>query len=75
MCPRTRTGSRCRTRRRRGHARRGESVSLTFTLPGPDATRRRFEATGQPIQSAEAGQGSVVVIRDVTDRSLRQRQS
>jgi PAS domain-containing protein len=59
----------------RAHAARGESFSMTFTLPGPDGTRRRFEATGQPIQSAEAGQGGVVVIRDVTDRSLRQRQS
>jgi hypothetical protein len=48
---------------------------MTFTRPGLDGTRRRFEATGQPIQSAEAGQGGVVVIRDVTDRSLRQRQS
>jgi PAS domain-containing protein len=33
----------------RAHAARGESFSMTFTLPGPDGTRRRFEATGQPI--------------------------
>jgi two-component system CheB/CheR fusion protein len=58
----------------RAHAARGESFSMTFTLPGPDGTRRRFEATGQPIQSEEAAQGGVVVIRDVTDRSLPQRQ-
>jgi two-component system CheB/CheR fusion protein len=59
----------------RARAARGETFSLTFTLPRPDGTRRRFEATGQPIPSAEAGQGGVVVIRDVTDRSLRPRQS
>ena len=42
----------------RAPAARGESGSLTFTLPGPDATRRRFEATGQPIQSEEAAPGT-----------------
>ena len=42
----------------RAHAACGESFSLTFTLPGPDATRRRFEATGQPIQSEEAAPGT-----------------
>jgi two-component system CheB/CheR fusion protein len=58
----------------RARAARGETFSMTFTLPGADGVRCRFEATGQPIQSAEAGQGGVVMIRDVTDRSLRQRQ-
>jgi two-component system CheB/CheR fusion protein len=55
-------------------AARGETFNMTFTLPGADGARRWFEATGQPIQSAEAGQGSVVVIRDITDRSLRRMQ-
>jgi two-component system CheB/CheR fusion protein len=47
---------------------------MTFTLPGADGARRWFEATGQPIQSAGVDQGSVVVIRDITDRSLRRMQ-
>jgi two-component system CheB/CheR fusion protein len=32
--------------------------------------RRWFEATGQPIQSEGLDQGSVVVIRDITERSV-----
>ena len=47
---------------------------MTFTLPGADGARRWFEATGQPIQSEGVDQGSVVVIRDITDRSLRRMQ-
>jgi two-component system CheB/CheR fusion protein len=54
----------------------GESFSLTFTLAEPSdggsPRRRWFEATGQPI--AGAGQGGVVVIRDITERSLRRMQ-
>src|SRR5205085_3923804 len=57
----------------RARAARGETFSMTFTLPGLDGARRWFEATGQPIQSEEAGQG-VVVIRDITERSLRRMQ-
>jgi two-component system CheB/CheR fusion protein len=58
----------------RARAARGETFSLTFTLPGADGTRRWFEATGQPIQSEGMDQGSVVVIRDITERSLRRMQ-
>jgi two-component system CheB/CheR fusion protein len=58
----------------RARAARGETFSLTFTLPSPDGARRWFEATGQPIQSEGADQGSVVVIRDITERSLRRMQ-
>jgi two-component system CheB/CheR fusion protein len=58
----------------RARAARGETFSLTFTLPGADGARRWFEATGQPIQSEGAGQGGVVVIRDITERSLRRMQ-
>jgi two-component system CheB/CheR fusion protein len=44
---------------------------MTFTLPGADGARRWFEATGQPIQSeGVVDQGSVVVIRDITERSV-----
>ena len=56
-------------------AARGESFSLTFTLPeaaGATHRRRWYEATGQPI--AGTGQGGVVVIRDITERSLRRMQ-
>jgi two-component system CheB/CheR fusion protein len=57
-------------------AARGESFNLTFTLsePGGGAAQRQrwYEATGQPI--AGAGQGGVVVIRDITERSLRRMQ-
>jgi two-component system CheB/CheR fusion protein len=53
---------------------RGETFSMTFTLPGADGTRRWFEATGQPIQSERADQGSVVVIRDITERSVQRMQ-
>jgi two-component system, chemotaxis family, CheB/CheR fusion protein len=58
----------------RARAARGETFSMTFTLPGSDAARRWFEATGQPIQSEGMDQGSVVVIRDITERSLRRMQ-
>jgi two-component system CheB/CheR fusion protein len=58
----------------RARAARGETFSLTFTLPGADGTRRWFEAMGQPIQSAGADQGGLVVIRDITDRSVRRMQ-
>src|SRR5919201_5681518 len=47
---------------------------MTFTLPGADGTRRWFEATGQPIQSEGEDQGSVVVIRDITERSVQRMQ-
>ena len=44
---------------------------MTFTLGGPERTRRWFEATGRPIGAEGADQGGVVVIRDITERSLR----
>src|SRR5205085_1935767 len=58
----------------RARAARGETFSMTFTLPGPGGARRWLEATGQPIQSEGLDQGSVVVIRDITERSLRRMQ-
>ena len=43
-------------------------------MVGPDDQRRWFEASGMSIQGHRGvgGQGGVLVIRDVTDRSLRQ---
>ena len=58
-------------------AARGESFSMSFTLKMPDGTRHWFEANGQPIfQSKRPGEigGGVVVIRDITDRSMRKLQ-
>ena len=48
--------------------------TLQFNQTAPDGSRRWFEATGQPIpHSSHDGDApsGVVVIRDITDRSLR----
>jgi two-component system CheB/CheR fusion protein len=56
-------------------AARGESFSLEFTLAGEGGARRWFEANGRPIPGNGAGgQGGVVVIRDITERSLQRLQ-
>jgi two-component system CheB/CheR fusion protein len=49
----------------------GESFTMLFTLREPEGTRRWYEASGQPLLINGVEQGGVVVIRDVTDRSLR----
>ena len=54
-------------------AARGETFTLAFTLPSADGSRRWFEAIGQPLKFGSLN-GGVVVIRDVTERSLRQLQ-
>jgi two-component system, chemotaxis family, CheB/CheR fusion protein len=54
-------------------AARGESFSMQFTTSAPDGTRRWFEANGQPLASASERSG-VLVIRDITERSLRRMQ-
>jgi len=61
----------------------GETFSMLFTLPAAvlpgadnESGRREYEANGQPI-CGEAGapwQDAVVVIRDITERSLRRLQ-
>ncbi len=58
----------------RARATRGESFSTTFTVAGPGGSRRWFEANGQPVQTEGADEGGVVVIRDITDRSMRRLQ-
>jgi two-component system CheB/CheR fusion protein len=57
----------------RQRAARGESFRTEFLVIGTDGTRCWYEARGEPIRQGEAGAG-VVVIRDVTDRGLRQQQ-
>ncbi|HEY3110489.1 MAG TPA: chemotaxis protein CheB [Chloroflexota bacterium] len=55
-------------------AARGESFRMEFTLSGPDGGQRWFEASGQPIRSSGEPDGGVVVIRDISERSLRRLQ-
>ena len=52
-------------------AAQGESFTMLFTLREPEGTRRWYEGSGQPLLINGMQQGGVVVIRDVTDRSLR----
>ena len=44
---------------------------MEFTLPGPDGRRRWYEATGRPGGDAGRTGDAVLVIRDITDRTLR----
>ncbi len=56
-------------------AARGESFNMEFALVGPDSALRYFEASGQGVQNPEGElQWGVLVIRDITDRSLRRLQ-
>jgi two-component system, chemotaxis family, CheB/CheR fusion protein len=50
-------------------AARGESFTMEFTTVAPDGQRRHCEATGEPVSAAGADRG-VVVLRDVTERSI-----
>ena len=52
-------------------AANGESFTMLFTLREREGTRRWYEGSGQPLLINGVQQGGVVVIRDVTDRSLR----
>ncbi|HYH11888.1 MAG TPA: ATP-binding protein, partial [Thermomicrobiales bacterium] len=51
----------------------GEPFTLEFTRPAADGTRRWFEASVQPIPG-DGEQSGMVVVRDITDRSLRRLQ-
>ncbi|WP_437581828.1 CheR family methyltransferase [Sorangium sp. So ce887] len=60
-------------------AARGEGFQMEFTAPGPGGTARHFEATGQPIGGSgpsgkDAVEQGVIVIRDITERSIRKLQ-
>ena len=55
----------------RQRAARGEHFSMAFAHASPDGQRRRYEANGRAVASG----GGVVVMRDVTERSLQRIQS
>lgn len=54
-------------------AAHGEVFRIDFTIATDDEPRRWYEATGQPLHEHDVGAG-VVVIRDITDRSVRRLQ-
>lgn len=54
-------------------AARGETFQLDFSAIAEDGTQHWFEAIGRPLSDENAGVG-VVVIHDITDRSLRRLQ-
>ncbi|HEX5015879.1 MAG TPA: CheR family methyltransferase [Candidatus Limnocylindrales bacterium] len=55
-------------------AARGEAFASSFTITEPDGRRRWFEATAQPLEGEDGHWGGVLVIRDISDRSLRRLQ-
>jgi two-component system, chemotaxis family, CheB/CheR fusion protein len=57
-------------------AARGEHFQMEFTLPSEGGAPRHFEATGHPIGEASGTKlgGGVIVIRDITERSIRRQQ-
>jgi two-component system CheB/CheR fusion protein len=57
-------------------AARGERFQMEFTLLGPGGVSRYCEAIGHPIgpSSAEPSARGVIVIRDITERSIRKLQ-
>jgi two-component system CheB/CheR fusion protein len=59
----------------RQRAARGESFGMELTLAAEDGARRWFEASGQPFRGADdRRRGGVVVVRDITERSLQRMQ-
>ena len=58
----------------RQRAARGETFTLLCTIPEPQGLGRWLEAKGQPIERDGQLQGGVIVIRDISERSLRRLQ-
>ncbi len=52
-------------------AARGETFSMSFTLTSADGDRHWYEAIGQPVQGDAQTEWGIVVIRNITERSLR----
>jgi two-component system CheB/CheR fusion protein len=52
-------------------AARGEAFRTELTMADRGGRMRYFEACGNPIQGPEGHAGGVVVVRDITDRSVR----
>jgi two-component system CheB/CheR fusion protein len=55
-------------------AARGETFSMSFTLTTASGGRTWYEAIGQPVQGDDQTRWGVVVIRNITERSLRRLQ-
>ena len=55
-------------------AARGEKFRIDFEVESEENVSRWFEATAQPLRDDDVGTG-VVVIRDITDRSVRRMQA
>jgi two-component system, chemotaxis family, CheB/CheR fusion protein len=49
----------------------GEAFTTEFLLTDPDGTRHWYEATGQPVEDTSGERLGLIVVRDITDRSLR----
>jgi two-component system CheB/CheR fusion protein len=58
----------------RQRAARGETFTMPFTLIGADGARQWYESVGQPAAGSNDVPWGVLVIRDITDRSLRRQQ-
>lgn len=54
-------------------ARRDQAFSMQFTVNFPDSGRRWFEANARPIEARREAR-SVLVVRDITDSSVRRLQ-
>jgi PAS domain S-box-containing protein len=63
-----------RSRLPQARAARGESFAMQFRLHGSGGERRWYEARGGPVADEVGVRGGVVVIRDITDRSMRSEQ-
>ncbi|MBA2253697.1 MAG: PAS domain S-box protein, partial [Chloroflexi bacterium] len=55
-------------------ASQGEEFRLVVTRPGAGGSRRWFEAVSRRVAAAGSRESTVLVIRDITDRSLRRTQ-
>lgn len=55
-------------------AARGETFSMSFTVRAASGGRHWYEAIGQPVQGDDQTHWGVVVIRNITERSLRRLQ-
>ena len=51
-------------------AARGEAFNLNFNFRDPVGSRHWLEAIGQPVRGEDMGDRGVVVMRDITERSL-----
>jgi two-component system CheB/CheR fusion protein len=55
----------------RARAARGDSFTGQFRMEAPDAQRRWYEVVGVPLDVGAVRIGGAVIIRDITERSLR----